>query len=215
MLNFNQTGETAFTFTGQVGDLEAIINVPADYDKRYIALIGHPHSLQGGTMHNKVVTTLVRVFKELGMASIRFNFRGVGQSQGEYDAGLGESEDMRILAALCQQQLPDVRFVFAGFSFGSYVTYRAAVHCPHALLVSIAPPVHHYCYTEHEPAPYPWMIVHGDADEVVPVDEVRAFVAHVTPPPIYIEMADTSHFFHGKLIELKSLLMQHIQTLGL
>lgn len=215
MLNFNQSGETAFTFTGQVGDLEAILSVPADYDERYVALIGHPHSLQGGTMHNKVVTTLVRVFKELGIASIRFNFRGVGQSQGAYDAGVGESEDMSMLTALCQQQLPNVKFVFAGFSFGSYVTYRAAAFCPHALLVSIAPPVHHYDYTEYEPAPHPWMILQGDADEVVPVDEVRAFVAASIPSPIYLEMADTSHFFHGKLIELKSLLIQHIQTLGL
>jgi hypothetical protein len=215
MLNLDQPGEQAFTFSGQVGDLEAILSIPPDYDKRYIALLGHPHSLQGGTMHNKVVTTLVRVFKELGMASIRFNFRGVGQSEGAYDAGVGESEDMRLLAALCQQQLPGVRFVFAGFSFGSYVTYRAAAQCPHALLISIAPPVHHYDYTEYEPAPHPWMILQGDADEVVPVDEVRTFVAQLPSPLVYVEMADTSHFFHGKLIELKSLLIQHIQTLGL
>ncbi len=215
MLNLNQPGEQAFTFSGQVGELEAIVSVPPDYDKRYIALLGHPHSLQGGTMHNKVVTTLARVFKELGMASIRFNFRGVGQSQGEYDAGVGESEDMLLLAELCQQQMPGGQLVFAGFSFGSYVTYRAAAQCPHALLVSIAPPVHHYDYTAYDPTPHPWMIVQGDVDEVVPVDEVRTFVAQSASPLIYSEMPDTSHFFHGKLIELKSLLLQHIQTLGL
>ena len=215
MLNLNKAGEQAFIFSGQVADFEAILSVPPDYDKRYIVLLGHPHSLQGGTMHNKVVTTLARVFKELGMASVRFNFRGVGQSQGEYAAGVGESEDMLLLAELCQQQMPGVRLVFAGFSFGSYVTYRAAAKCPHALLVSIAPPVHHYDYTEYDPAPHPWMIVQGDADEVVPVDEVRTFVAQSVFPLVYLEMADTSHFFHGKLVELKSLLLQRIQTLGL
>lgn len=215
MLNFDQSGEQGFTFSGHAGDLEAVLSVPPDYDKRYIALLGHPHSLQGGTMHNKVVTTLARVFKELGIASIRFNFRGVGLSQGAYDAGMGESEDMLLLAECCQKQLPGARFVFAGFSFGSYVTYRAAVQCPHALLISIAPPVHHYDYTEYVPAPHPWMIVQGDADEVVPVDEVRTFVAQSPSPLIYLEMANTSHFFHGKLIELKSLLIQHIQAQGL
>lgn len=215
MLNLNQAGEHAFTFVGAVGELEAILSVPTEYDKRYIALLGHPHSLQGGTMHNKVVTTLVRVFKELGIASIRFNFRGVGLSQGVYDAGVGESEDMCLLADLCKQQLPDVRFIFAGFSFGSYVTFRAASKDSHARLISIAPPVHHYDYTSDHPAPSSWIIVHGDADEVVPVDEVRRFVAQSTNPLIYLEMADTSHFFHGKLIELKSLLIQQIRVQGL
>lgn len=215
MLNVDQIGEQALTFSGQVGELEAILSVPPDYDKRYLALLGHPHSLQGGTMHNKVVTTLARVFKELGMASVRFNFRGVGQSQGVYDAGVGESEDMCLLAALCKKSLPGVQLVFAGFSFGSYVTYRAAAQYPHVLLVSIAPPVHHYDYTAYHPAPHPWIMVQGTADEVVPVDDVRTFVAHSASPLNYLEMADTSHFFHGKLIDLKSLLIQHIQSLSL
>lgn len=215
MLNLNQPGEQAFTFSGHAGDLEAILSVPPDPDQRYMALLGHPHSLQGGTMQNKVVTTLARAFKELGIASIRFNFRGVGQSQGVYDAGVGESEDMLSLANLCQQQWPGVRLIFAGFSFGSYVTYRAAAQCPHALLISIAPPVHHYDYAAYHPAPSPWIIVQGDADEVVPVETVRTFVTQSESPLIYFEMTDTSHFFHGQLVGLKSLLIQHMHTLGL
>lgn len=214
MFDFETPGEQAFKFQGQSGQLEAILHVPPSYNHRYIALIGHPHSLQGGTMNNKVVTTLVRMFKELGIASIRFNFRGVGQSQGEYDSGFGESDDMRLLTESCVQQLPDVKLIFAGFSFGSYVAYRTAAQYPSSLLISIAPPVHHYDFNEFAPIPHPWIIVHGDQDEVVPIEEVYPFVsAH--PSIIFLECADTTHFFHGKLIELKTLLMQTIQNQGL
>lgn len=216
MLNqYNTPGEHAFVFSGQIGHLEAILSVPASLDNRYIALLGHPHSLQGGSMSNKVVTTLARAFKELGIPSIRFNFRGVGESEGEYDAGVGEAEDMRLLATRCQQELPGVALIFAGFSFGSYVTYRAAAQCPNALLISIAPPVHHFNYTESQPISNAWVIVQGDEDDVVPVEDVRAFVKQASLPITLLEFANTGHFFHGKLIELKALLIQTIQTQGL
>lgn len=214
MIKIHQPGEHAFAFSGEVGTLEAILSVPSDYNKTTIALLGHPHSLHGGTMNNKVVTTLARVFKELGIASIRFNCRGVGHSQGEYDAGVGESNDLLHLAALCQHDLPGVKFIFAGFSFGAYVTYRAAAQCPHELLISIAPAVHHHDFTAFMPAPSPWIVVQGDVDELVPIELTRAFVA-ASPAIIYLECADTSHFFHGKLIALQSLLIQTIQTRGL
>ncbi len=216
MLNqYNTPGEHVFVFSGEIGRLEAILSVPVSSDNRYIALLGHPHSLQGGSMNNKVVTTLARVFKELGVPSIRFNFRGVGESEGQYDAGVGEAEDMRLLAALCQQTFPGVRLVFAGFSFGSYVTYLAAVQCPNALLISIAPPVHHFDYMEFQPISDTWVIVQGDEDDVVPVENVRAFVKQASLPITLLEFANTGHFFHGKLIELKALLIQTIQTQGL
>lgn len=215
MLKLDKPGEHSFTFSGQAGLLEGILTVPQDAKTTYIALIGHPHSLHGGTMHNKVVTTLTQLFKSLGIASIRFNFRGVGASEGEYDAGIGESEDMLQLARDCQASYPAIQFIFAGFSFGSYVTYRAAVQWPHALLISISPPVHHYDYNPLSSYPYPWIIVQGDADEVVPVEEIRQFIPTVKPSPVYIEMPDTSHFFHGKLIELKQLLSAELQALGL
>ena len=213
--NINQPGEHAFVFKGKAGDIEASLTIPVDKDTRYIVIIGHPHSLQGGTMNNKVVTTLARVFKELGIASIRFNFRGVGHSAGEYDAGMGESVDMLALATDYQQAYPGVQLIFAGFSFGSYVAYRAAAKCPHALLISIAPPVHHYDFNEFPVSTAPWIIIQGDADEVVPVETVRDFVRDHAPSATYLEFSDTGHFFHGKLIELKTLLKETIQTQGL
>ncbi|MBA2709109.1 MAG: hypothetical protein H0U57_00740 [Tatlockia sp.] len=205
-----QAGEYPFVFSGLAGQLEAILTVPPDANPKLIALIGHPHSLQGGTMTNKVVTTMARAFKELQIPSIRFNFRGVGLSEGSYDAGIGESEDMLTLKTLCQQEMgEDLQFIFAGFSFGSYVAYRAAAQSAHQLLITIAPPVHHYDYKQFS-APKAWVIIQGDDDEVVPLTAVLDF-ANQSPfaLPVF-RFPDTTHFFHGKLLELKATLIEAV-----
>lgn len=157
-------------------------------------------------MHNKVVTTVVRAFKEMGIASIRFNFRGVGESAGEYDAGLGESEDMLLIARQVSHDNPKATILFAGFSFGSYVAYRAASQYKHGLLITIAPSVHHYDYTEFTPIPAPWIVVQGDQDEIVPLSLVQDFVRQ-SPALDLLVFAETTHFFHGKLIPLKERLI--------
>ncbi|WP_019215315.1 alpha/beta hydrolase [Legionella tunisiensis] len=211
----NTAGEHPFVFSGQVGQLEAVLTVPPDRHESYVALLGHPHSLQGGTMNNKVVTTLARTFKEIGIPSLRFNFRGVGQSEGSYDAGIGESDDMLSLMRLWQREKPEARFLLAGFSFGSYVAYRAAAQSKHELLITVAPPVHHYNYREFDPVPEPWLIMQGDEDEVVPLSLVLDFAAQSTPPLPVIRFAQTSHFFHGKLLELKEQLLKGISHVGL
>lgn len=162
-------------------------------------------------MNNKVVTTLARAFKDLGIASIRFNFRGVGQSVGEYDAGLGESEDMLLLARDWLRAKPETQIIFAGFSFGSYVAYRAASQCKHALLITVAPSVHHYDYTEFTPAPAPWILLQGDQDEIVPISLVQDFVERF-PAIDLLTFKDTSHFFHGQLIPLKQRLIEAIRA---
>ena len=202
-------GEHALTLEGKVGALEAVLSVPESCTTPYVALIGHPHSLQGGTMNNKVVTTLARVFKDLHIPSLRFNFRGVGASEGVYDHGLGESEDMLLLAKAWQEQQPGLRFIVAGFSFGSYVAYRTAAHLPQSLLITIAPPVHHYDYKEFQPDLSSWLIIQGDEDEVVPYALVEEF-AQQTPQASMITFKHTSHFFHGTLIELKAQLIEYL-----
>jgi alpha/beta superfamily hydrolase len=196
-------GSHPFFFEGKVGKLEAVLTVPENATGSSIALLGHPHSLYGGTMSNKVVTTLSRAFSELGIINIRFNFRGVGQSLGVFDAGVGESEDMVILADLCRNALPDCHFIFAGFSFGSYVTYRAALVQSPSMLISIAPPVHHFDYQRMPNLTCPWVVVQGTEDEVVPFSLVRDFSNQFTPPLEFISFEGASHFFHGKLILLR------------
>ncbi len=207
----NQPGEHTVFFPGQAGPLEVALSVPMDANPHVVAILGHPHSLQGGTMQNKVVTTLTRAFHALGIPSLRFNFRGVGQSGGQYDAGLGESEDMLLLARQWVSERPNTQVCFAGFSFGSYVAYRAAAQHPHAMLITIAPPVHHFDYTEFESKPAPWIVVQGDLDEVVPLSLVEDFVA-LSPAVSLIQLPETGHFFHGKLIPLREQLMDAIRA---
>jgi len=204
-------GEHRLILSGGAGLLEAVLTVPENSNPRYLAFIGHPHSLQGGTMNNKVVTTLVRAFQTQHIPSLRFNFRGVGQSQGEYDAGIGESEDMLRLVRACLQEQPDLILIFAGFSFGSYVAYRAAAQCSHALLITIAPAIPHYDFTEFSPAPSPWVMLIGDEDDIVPIDVVTDFIAQASPAIPLHRFPGVGHFFHGKLLELRQCLIDILQ----
>lgn len=204
-------GEHSLFLQGLAGQIEAVLSIPEHPTKEFVAFLGHPHSLQGGTMNNKVVTTMARVFKELGIRSLRFNFRGVGQSEGTYNDGIGESDDLLTFVKEWQKKEPKVKLIFAGFSFGSYVAYRAAAQLHSDLLITIAPPVHHYNYKEF-PQPNPWLIIQGDADEVVPYSLVVNFARDSSPSIPIIEFADTGHFFHGKLIDLKEKLMEYIRS---
>lgn len=209
---FHTPGEHPLFLQGKMGQLEAILTIPEQLNTSYVAFLGHPHSLQGGTMNNKVVTTLARAFKELGIPSLRFNFRGVGLSAGVYDDGIGESDDMIALVREWQNEQPQAQLIFAGFSFGSYVAYRAAAHFGQTHLITIAPPVHHYNYREFNPKFASWLIIQGDADEVVPASMVLDFAHQFSPMLPVIEFANTSHFFHGKLLELKAQLIEYIRA---
>lgn len=205
----NIAGEHPFFFSTSVGEMEALVLVPKIRKPGYLALLGHPHSLHGGTMQNKVVTTLARAFQECGIASIRFNFRGVGRSQGVFDAGIGESKDMLQLIALCQQLEPKTQFFLAGFSFGSYVTYRVAAEIDAVQLISVGPPVTHFDFHEYASISTDWHIIQGTQDEVIAESSVHAFV-HSFDPPLPYHLIDTSHFFHGKLVVLKNTIMELI-----
>lgn len=207
-----EAGDHSFLIDGPAGQIECVLTIPPEANAHYFALIGHPHSLQGGTMNNKVVTTMTRAFKGAGISSLRFNFRGVGATAGNYDAGIGESEDMLHLAKLWQQTRPDSRLMFAGFSFGSYVVYRSAALTAADLLITVAPPVHHYDYREFSPQPAHWHILQGNDDEVVPAQLVIDFAKASTPPIPVVEFPETTHFFHGKLLPLKATLIDIIES---
>jgi len=199
-------GEHPLTLEGLAGSIEAMLMVPKDARPDVLMFLGHPHSLQGGSMSNKVVTTLARSARDNGIPSLRFNFRGVGESQGSFDNGVGESEDLIQLVNQIHADFPDCTFLFAGFSFGSYVTYRAAAQCPHRLLLSIAPPVERYDYQALTPSPSPWEIIMGDADEVASFKAAEQFAANHKPPiPLHC-FNDTGHFFHGQLVALRQTL---------
>ena len=163
-------------------------------------------------MHNKVVTMAARALQESGIATLRFNFRGVGQSDGQFDDGHGELEDLRAVVAWVRAQYPDKTLWLAGFSFGAWVSLRGAVDLIAKALISIAPPVgRSWDFSDIALPRVPWLVIQGEADEIVDAHAVRAWVQQLPQPPQLVEMPETSHFFHRKLIDLRGVIQHCIR----
>ncbi|WP_395679908.1 alpha/beta hydrolase [Dokdonella sp.] len=193
---------------GAAGLIELACRVPAAgiEPRAGVAIIAHPHPLQGGTMHNKVVTVTERALLELGLATVRFNFRGVGRSEGPHDNGIGETDDLVAIAQWARAQRPGDVLWLAGFSFGSYVTLRAAGRVQPAQLVLIAPPVGRWDLAGVAAPACPWLIVQGEEDEVVDANAVSEWASALQPPAQLIRMPETGHFFHRRLMDLRGAL---------
>jgi alpha/beta superfamily hydrolase len=172
-----------------------------------VGIVCHPHPLQGGTMNNKVVTTLTRVIKDLGGTAVRFNFRGVGKSLGEFDNGIGETKDVLDLITWAKQKWPSAQIWLAGFSFGAYVSLRASSQTPIAQLISIAPAVNNSDFSGLHPH-CPWIVAIAEQDEVVAPEEIKNWVNTLNPKPEILLFEKTSHFFHGELINLRNRLIE-------
>lgn len=198
------------TFQGPIGEIEGILDLPEKLSStpEYFSVNCHPHSLHGGTMTNKVVYTVSRAIAGLGIPSLRFNFRGVGATEGEYDEGKGEQQDLAAAVAWMQTQYPTAKLLLSGFSFGSYVSAFAAKTLSPTLLLSIAPPVQRFDFSLFSQPDSDWTVVIGDKDELVEFTEVKNWVANFDPQLNFIVMEDAGHFFHGRLVELR----EHIET---
>lgn len=191
---------------GDAGALELACAVPDPALARAgVAVICHPHPLQGGggSMTNKVVTTLERSLLDLGLATVRFNFRGVGRSEGVHDDGVGETDDLIRIARWAREQRPGDALWLAGFSFGSYVAMRGAEALDPAQMILVAPPAGRWDFARLAAPRCPWLIVQGEADDVVDPAAVYAWAATLQPPPIVVRLPDTGHFFHRRLLELR------------
>lgn len=179
-----------------------------------VILICHPHPLRGGTMHNKVVTTLVKTFDEQGYYTVRFNFRGVGKSEGVHAEGLGETDDAVFLLDWITQVLPDADIYLAGFSFGAYVAYRVATITRYSdkikHLYLVAPPVFYPEFIGLPSPCMPWTVIQGDEDEIVNAADVLTWAEEKTNKPTILYFKKTTHFFHGKLIELKQRIQESL-----
>ncbi len=199
---------------GPAGRIEAAFDAPdADVPARpLLAIVCHPLPTEGGSMHNKVVTMAARALREVGATTLRFNFRGVGQSESRFDDGVGELDDLRAVAAWARANHPDKILWLAGFSFGAYVSLRLAVELRAAALVSIAPPVgRSWDFSAIEVPTAPWLVIQGEADEIVDPQAVFAWLATLPRQPRLVRMPDTSHFFHRKLIDLRGALKHGVQ----
>jgi len=203
------------TVPGPAGALEVAVGIPAPADARAgFAIICHPHPLLGGggTMRNKVVTMLERALRELGLATVRFNFRGVGASQGTYDDGNGETDDLLAIAQWTQRARPHDALWLAGFSFGSYVAARAAAQLPVRQMISVAPPVSRWGFSSLPSPLCPWLVIQGEDDDVVDPQSVYAWVAAQAEPPTLTRMPDTGHFFHRRLMDLRGAIKNGVRA---
>jgi alpha/beta superfamily hydrolase len=197
---------------GQAGQIEALLDEPAEGTVQGTAVIAHPHPLFGGTMQNKVVQTLARAFVQSGWRAVRFNFRGVGASEGIYDEGQGEAADMCQVIA---QVAPEGPLALAGFSFGAFVTSHVVQALgdqrqPQQLVLvgtaasrfevaPVAPDLHERC-----------LVLHGEQDDTVPLASVMDWARPQSLPITVIPGCE--HFFHGQLPLLKSLVVRHLRS---
>ena len=189
---------------GPAGTLEAMLELPAEADPLAIAVICHPHPSFGGTMLNKVVHTLARAFVSRGMASLRFNFRGVGKSEGEFDEAVGELDDALAAIDWLQARYPDLPLWLGGFSFGGAIAIRAALQVDTAGLVSVAPAVRRFAAEVTQAPDARWLMVQGDNDELVDIEETIEFFNAMDPGPELVVFEGGEHFFHGRLVELRA-----------
>lgn len=197
---------------GPAGMLEGIAEDPAAAQPPGCAVICHPHPLGGGTMTNKVVHTLARAFQERGVPTLRFNFRGVGSSAGSFDDGQGETLDALAAVAWARERWPGRPLWLGGFSFGSYVALRAAAQCTPALLVTVAPPLGRWDFSDIRAPACPWLIVQGNRDELVDAAAVQRWATGLAPPPRLVLLDGVDHFFHGRLHELKDTVLAFAAT---
>ncbi len=191
-----------FAIAGAAGILEGITHLPEGLP-RAIVVVTHPLPTMGGTMENKVVTTLAKTFVELGFVVLRFNFRGVGGSEGEFDDGVGEVDDVLAVVRHARQEYGDLPLILSGFSFGGYVQACAAQQLHPQQLVLVAPAVGRFSMP---PVPHNTLLIHGDLDEVVPLIDVLHWARPQQLPIVVLPGAE--HFFHGRLGQIKEIVLR-------
>ena len=196
-----------FQLDGPAGKMQCLLDLP-EGAPRGVALVAHPHPLYGGTMENKVAQTLARTFVTLGYAAARFNFRGVGESEGVHDEGRGEVDDMAVMYAHMREQYPDLPITLTGFSFGTFVQAQFALRLaaegrPAERLVLVGTAAGKWPMPE---VPQDTILIHGELDDTITLKEVFDWARPLDLPVTVITGAD--HFFHRKLGHIKNLVVQ-------
>jgi len=203
----------AILLPGPAGVLDVAVDppdpsVPA---RALTVIICHPLPTGGGTMHNKVVTMVARSLRELGATAVRFNFRGTGRSTGQFDNGSGEREDLRAVFEWVRAQRPGDALWLAGFSFGAYVALAMQAELRPDVLISIAPPVGRWDFSAIPTPTMPWVVIQGDADEIVDAQAVYAWLDAVNARAEVVRMPATGHFFHRKMMDLRGAIRHSVR----
>jgi uncharacterized protein len=200
------------SLAGPAGNLEGLLETPLEWDTRRIAVVCHPHPVHGGTMTNKVVHMLAKSFNEVGVAAIRFNYRGVGASSGVYDEGRGETLDSLAVIQWAQIRWPQAKLWIGGFSFGGAVALRAAAQTLPERLVTVAPAIQRVDVSTVAVPNCPWLILQGDQDELVNAQEVQTWVETLVPRPELTLLPGVDHFFHGRLNDLRDAVVSWVEA---
>jgi alpha/beta superfamily hydrolase len=212
---FRPPAPQAAVIAGPEGALEARLEEPQPGTvPRAVGVVCHPHPLYGGTMQNKVVHTVARAMQELGVPTVRFNFRGVGASAGTHDEGRGETSDALAVIDWTRARWNCTTLWLAGFSFGSAVALQASATARPAALVTVAPPVRRVAIDLVRRPECPWLIVQGDQDELVELSDVEEWARGFEPMPRIETIAGAEHFFHGKLGELREAVIGFLRGVG-
>jgi hypothetical protein len=187
---------------GPDGALELLVELPPQLTGP-VCVICHPHPQYGGTLDNKVVYTLARAALSLGAPAVRFNFRGVGRSEGAFADAVGEVDDLIAVTAFARAQWPDRPVHVAGFSFGAAVALRGHVAVGAHSVLLVAPPAG-MGYLEPAVAPaVPWQVIHGRNDQLIALDVLQRWLQSVDPAAPLRVIDDADHFFHGRLTPLR------------
>ena len=187
---------------GPAGPLEVLIDAPSGAPRAAV-VFAHPLPTQGGTMHTKVVFQGAKALARIGCVVLRFNCRGVGRSAGQWDEGRGEKDDYRAALDFVASRYPGTDVWAAGFSFGSYIAMTVGAEDDRVCaLIGIAPPVDRYDYGSVARSTKPKFIIHGEADELIPLRAVREFYAHLQEPKEFVEIDRANHLFEGQASEV-------------
>jgi hypothetical protein len=214
MAHHHAPTKEALSLAGPAGVIEALLEIPDRRRFDCVAVICHPHPLHQGSMLNKVVHTVSRAMLDLGFPALRFNFRGVGASEGRHAEGIGEADDVLAVSTWLRGRYPGAGLALSGFSFGAMVACRAALTLRPEQLITIAPPVARTRkLLEGRRPDVRWLVIQGDADGVVPSHEVVSWVEGLDPPPDLEILSGVDHFFHGSLTRLRQIIVGRLDRL--
>jgi len=205
-----------FFIQGKAGLIEAVQDKVKGANHEVAAVICHPHPLYQGSMYNKVVTTISRAMRSFGISSYRFNYRGVGDSQGEYGEGVGELEDLLSVCSWIKENTSFKRIVLCGFSFGGAIAYKGCSKLDNiCALITVAPAVDRFDLTEYaEPKNVPWLVVQGIDDDTVDPNSVFDFTLKTIKSDLTLVKIDgVGHFFHGRLVDLKTIVEKFVMPI--
>jgi uncharacterized protein len=199
--------------SGPVGELESIVDIPEATTGSHVAVVCHPHPLQGGTMTNKVVHVLAKSFNSLEIPTVRFNYRGVGKSVGDYAEGIGETADAVAAIDWALSRWPQASLYLSGFSFGGAVAIRAATERSADRLITVAPAVDRVEVPSERLPHCPWLVIQGDQDDVVDPSKVQSWLSaqSFARSPELVMLGGVGHYFHGRLNELKSVVVEWLK----